>query len=341
MSRILIALGTILALLVLSETALRQSQRQAREEASALRLLGPLPIAEVSQIEIGAGTRTWRYVLRDSTWRYPAYHQAFVLDQRIDHILKSLLQTPTTFVSAEPGDLPHYGLGPGSPRLILFDAQSRPLLSVIQGRGAPGPRAGESYVKRVGADTIFHLHAHPIHALDARDPPMLDRRVLPKALPRKALQQITFAGDSDYPLLSLRRQFEEIALPTSGMPPLGPTYEWIGVFTDGEKTCVAPSVYAYTDYLKRLTWTALHDPAQTDAFASPRLLYLEYEDGIIDTLALGDANQNGHYLRLHTTNHTLTITPEKADLLFPITSALLDTLPYPTPYTQVEPFSPF
>ena len=340
MSRLLVALAALLTLLVLGEGALRHNQRQARATEGRLRLLAPVPDDQIAQIEIRAGTRHWRYVLRDSTWHFPAYHQAFALDRRIEHLLKSLTQSPATFVSAELGDLPHYGLGPGSVRLTLLDAGGRPLLEVLQGRGAPDPRASESYVQRVGADTIFHLHAHPLHALDANDPPLLDHRVLPQALPRKALQKITFTGDPAYPLKSLRRELKAIETPTAGMPPQGPTYDWIATYPNGEKICLAPSAYAYADFLKRLTWTALHQP-DTDAFAKTRFLYLEDEDGLIDTLALGATNQNGHYLRFHTTGHVLTITPEKAKLLFPTFSTLTDPLPPPTPYPQAEPFSPF
>ena len=62
-----------------------------------------------------------------------------------------------------------------------------------------------------------------------------------------------------------------------------------------------------------------------------RYLYLEDEDGVIDTLAVGD-----HHLRLHTTGHIFSITPAKVALLFPTRTALLDTLPQPSPYQQAE-----
>ena len=342
MTRLLIALTALLALLVLGESTLRNNQRLSREMQSELRLLALVPIADIAQIEIRAAGRAWRYVLQDSIWYFPAYHRAFALDRRIEHVLKSLTQTPATFVSAEPGDLPHYGLGPNSVRFALLDANGRLLLEVLQGRGAPDIRSSESYVQRVGADTVFHLHAHPVHALEANDPPMLDRRILPQALPRKALQRITFSGDPAYPLKSLHRELKEIEAPTPGMPPQGPTYHWIATYPDGERVCLAPSIYAYTDFIKRLTWTALHNSSQTDAFfEQTRYLYLEDEEGSIDTLAVGGADDQGQYLRLHTTGHVLTVTPEKSTLIFPATAALMDTLPQPTPYKQAEPFSPF
>ena len=327
----LCALGGLLVLLVLGEHTLREHQRTARHTAGALRLLTPQPTSAVAQLEIRAGGRRWQYVRRGGNWHFPAYHRAFALNRRVEYLLQSLLATPATFVSAEPGDLARYGLGPGSIRIHLLDPQGRPLLEVRQGRGAPGVRAGESYIQRVGADSIFHLHAHPAHALDTAPPaPMLDRRVLPQALQRKGLRRIAFAGDPAYPVQSLSRQLK--AMTAAG--PMMPTYEWVVSSAAGAEVCLSPSVEAYADFLKRLTWSALHDPGQ--AFAPARYLYLEDEDGVIDTLALGS-----DYLRLHTTGHICSITPAKAALLFPTRAALLDTLPQPSPYQQAESFVPF
>lgn len=322
----LCALGGLLVLLVLGERTLREHQRTVRHTAGALRLLTPTPTSAVAQIEIHAAGRRWQYVRRGGSWHFPAYHRAFALNRRVEYLLQSLLATPATFVSAEPGDLARYGLGPGSILIHLLDPQGRPLLEVRQGRGAPGPRAGESYIQRVGADSIFHLHAHPAHALDTAPPaPMLDRRVLPQALQRKGLRRIAFAGDPAYPVQSLSRQLK--AMTAAG--PVMPTYEWVVSSAAGTEVGLSPSVEAYADFLKRLTWSALHDPGQ--AFAPARYLYLEDEDGVIDTLAL-----DSDYLRLYTTGHIFSITPAKAALLFPTRAALLDTLPQPSPYQQAE-----
>ena len=335
MIRLLCALGALLVLLVLGESTLREHQRTVRRTAGALRLLTPELASAIAQIEVRAAGRRWHYVRRGPTWHFPAYHRAFVLNRRVEHLLQSLLATPATFVSDEPGDLARYGLGPGSVRIHLLNQQGRPLLEVRQGRGAPGPRAGESYVQRVGADSIFHLHAHPVHALDTAPPaPMLDRRVLPQALQRKGLRRIAFAGDPAYPVQSLSRQLKAMMAPG----PMMPTYEWVALSAAGAETCLSASAEAYADFLKHLTWSALHDPGQADAFAQARYLYLEDEEGTIDTLAIGPAHDRGPYLRLHTTGHVLSITPEKAALLFPTRAALRDTLPQPSPYHQAEPF---
>ena len=173
----------------------------------------------------------------------------------------------------------------------------------------PVLRAGESYVQRVGADSIFHLHAHPVHALDTTPPaPMLDRRVLPQALQRKGLRRIAFAGDPSHPVQSLSRQLKAMTAPG----PMMPTYEWIASSATGAETCLSANAEAYADFLKRLTWSALHDPGRTDAFAQASYLYLEDEEGTIDTLAIGAADDRGRYLRLHTTGHVFSITPAKS-----------------------------
>ena len=105
MIRLLCALGALLVLLVLGENFLREHQRDGRRTAGALRLLTPEPASAIDQIEIHAAGRRWHYIRRGTTWYFPAYHRAFVLNRRVEHLLQSLLATPATFVSTEPGDL--------------------------------------------------------------------------------------------------------------------------------------------------------------------------------------------------------------------------------------------
>ncbi len=344
MARLLTVLTAIFALLFLGEHYLRARAASARQLESALRPLRLASVDEVVFIEVvAADGRRWRYAHVDSSWRYPAYHDAFVLPQRSEHLLKSLLQTPASVVSAEPGDRVHYGLSAGSPTLRLLDAAGADLLHVRLGRGVPDARAGEAYVQQVGFDTIYHLHANPAHAFDADDPPMLDRRVRPRALKKGTVVHVVFAGAEDYSLRSLRRvlaELDESAM--AGGPPSGPIYEWEGEFVDGEKICVASSAYAYLGYIDRLTWAALHNPQQTAAaFAEMRSIFLEDDAGHIDTLEVGGIGPQGRFLRYRTTGQVFSISQAKADLLFPVASALLDTLPRPNSYEQVEPYTPF
>ena len=209
MIRWLVALASVLAVLVLIEDYAVERQRQHDALHGTLRPLATVNKANVAGIVAVAGNgRTWRYMRVDSTWRYPAYFDAFVQPQRIDHLLNSLLQASASVVSSESRDMQRYGLLPNSPTLTLRNPSNSTLLSMRLGRGAPDIRSAESYVQLVGADTIYHLHANPAHAFDSGDPPMLDLRVRPRALKRKAINRISFSG---YPnLKTLYREQREM-----------------------------------------------------------------------------------------------------------------------------------
>ena len=90
MTRWLVALASVLAVLVLIEDYAVERQRQHDALHGTLRPLATVNKANVARIIAVAGNgRTWRYMLVDSTWRYPAYFDAFVQPQRIDHLSRS------------------------------------------------------------------------------------------------------------------------------------------------------------------------------------------------------------------------------------------------------------
>ncbi len=344
MTRLLAVLAGVFVVVFLAEDYLGDRQAAQRQLYGSLRPLVQVRTDDVVQIGVRAANgRTWRYARVDSSWRYPDYYDAFVLPQRIEHLLKSLLLTPASIVSIEAGDLVHYGLTPNSPVLELLDKEGTPLLSARLGRGAPDVRAGEAYIQLAHFDTIYQLHANPAHAFDTADPPMLDRRIRARALAQKAIVQIRFAGAQDYPVRVLQREFgAPAAADMPGAPPSGPTYVWNGLFADGERECVVGSAFAYVGFLDRLSWDALHSPTETEAsFRAARRLYLEDEDGRIDTLEVGAATAESQLLRYRTTGQAFSISRAKAELLFPTTQALLDTLPQPNAYDQSEPYTPF
>ena len=340
MIRWLVALASVLAVLVLIEDYAVERQRQHDALHGTLRPLATVNKANVAGIVAVAGNgRTWRYIRVDSTWRYPAYFDAFVQPQRIDHLLNSLLQASASVVSSESRNMQRYGLLPNSPKLTLRNPSNSTLLSIRLGRGVPDIRSAESYVQLVGADTIYHLHANPAHAFDSGDPPMLDLRVRPRALKRKAINRISFSG---YPnLKTLYREQREMEIGSMpGAPPSGPIYAWIGAFADGTRDCVTPSAYAYVSFLDRLSWSALIDPTSY-AEGFDRALFLVDEDGTVDTLDVGATTGKTTTLRYRTTGQMFTVPSTKANLLFPSEDVLLDSLSKPDPYEQIEPYTPF
>ena len=341
MTRLLFALFFILSFFALAENRISRHRETQRVRAGALRPLARVAVEQVDEFQIGFGSRQWTYVRRDSVWRYPAYFDAFVQKARVDHLLNGLLRSLCTLVSTEPGDLARFGLTPGqSLRVTLKDGAGRPLLKVAVGRGVPGPRSGEAYVQLAGADSIYHLHANPRLALDNLTHPMIDPHVLPLALERSSIARITYGPDG-YPLQALRRKETAPAAPSlPGMPPQGPSYEWIGMFAGEEKVCVNSSAFAYVDFLSRLRYQALHAPRDYVAGGDARVLILEDNEGWIDTLEVGGQSPEGNsFLRHRTTGQVMSIAPKVASLLLPTARTLLDSLPQPSPYQIAEPFS--
>ena len=329
----------LLSLLVAADHLLQQHREIRRRSGGTLRPFADLPVERVQSFQVrpGPSSRTWTYVQRDSTWRYPDYFEAFVQSARVDQLLGSLLQSLGTVVAAEPENRAHFGLLPEQAVAIdLQDASGALLLKVLVGRGAPGLDAGEAYVRKADSDTLFHLHANPRLVLGGGDPPMLDPHVLPRALKRRSIVRINFEHGST--LQALRR----VETFPAGPPLPGRPYAWLAALSGREDTCLNASAFAYTSFLTRLRYEELHDPRHSEAFEEiSGRLELVYEDGAVDVLEVGGRNRQGHaFLRHRTTGQVLTITAPKAELLFPTRFVLLDTLPQPSPYKQAEPFGP-
>jgi hypothetical protein len=346
MSRLLAVLLAVFILLILAESRLEQHRREERLLAGALRPFVQLSAEQVEQFEIRLGGRSWTYVRRDGLWRYPALFNAFARIDRVDRFLDGLLKSQCTAVSSEPGDLAGAGLVPTQALTVgLRDKRGALLQEVRIGRGIPAPGSGESYLQRVGNDTIFHLHANPRLALAGGEPPMIDPHILPQGLERGQIVEIGFANGSGYPLESLRRVETTPGRPElPGMPPEGPTYEWIGIFAGEEKSCVSGSAFEYIGFLGRLRFKNLHSPDTFDSEGTKRALYLHDDQGRIDTLDVGGVTTDGDVLLRHrAAGLMMTLTEEKGALLFPAANALLDSLPRPSSYELAEPraFSPF
>ena len=343
MNRLLAALLAVLVLLVLVEDRLERHRREERRSAGALRPFVQLPAERVEQFEIRLGGRSWTYVRQNGLWRYPSLFDAFARADRVARFLDGLLNSQCTAVSSEPGDLAGAGLVPTQALMVeLRDKRGTPLQAVRIGRGIPAPGSGETYVQRVNDDTIFHLHANPRLSLMGGEPPMIDPRVLPDGLERGQIVEIRFSGDPGYPLARLHRVETAPGRPDlPGMPPQGPAYEWIGTFAGEEKSCVNSSAFEYLGFLGRLRYQNVHSPNAFISGKTERALYLQDDQGQIDTLDVGGTMADGDVLLRHrAAGLVMGLTEEKAKLLFPSSGALLDSLPRPSSYELAEPRNP-
>ena len=348
--RLLPILTLVLVALAATDHFSRGNRDRQRSVASHLRPLldDRLEIVpdRVRRIQLQLGTRpqTWTYIREGRSWRYPAYFNAFARGDRIDHLLRSLLEGVGTVVDG--GGSNHVARGLGHDRALkvnLFDGDGRVLLASWIGRGIPGVRSTESYIRRAGDDTVFHWHANPRHALDGGDPPIIDRLVLPKALARKPFAAISINGVSGGSV-ALHREDLPIEIRDDGIPmPRAPgsTHVWLASFDGGPAdTCRIENVHAYTSFLRRLSFARLNDPAiveQQKTADGISTIELTDEDGVIDLLRLIPVDGGERLLYNGSTRLLSTIDGARAALLIPTREALLDSLPKPSPYRLAQP----
>ena len=352
MNRLILILAAALVALIFADYLTLHRRDGRRIETSELRPLlhSRLEIVpdRVRQIRLQLGDRpqVWTYVKRGRTWRYPEYFDAFVRDDRIDFLLRSLLESLGTFVSADEDEY-DYGLEPHRALMVgLDDRSGNKLLEVWIGRGVPNARAGEVFVRRAVDDSVFRWHANPRQVIDAGNPPLLDRLVLPRGLSRKPFVKLLFKNGESGSVSSLRRDelpLEGTARVLSGPRTPGPSYAWLVTVDGGENTCIAENVYAYTSFLKRLKYKRLNDPAmgsrlRQDGGVATRTLELTDEDGVVDILEVGAGGADGDVLIRHQSSGLVyTIAKEKASLLFPNKETLVDSLANTSGYRETEP----
>jgi hypothetical protein len=332
--RHLLILAAVLGLLLIIDFALDRSATSRRQLAAAVRPVVGADPQRAQTLRIAQDGHRWEYVLRDSVWRYPAYFDAYVQRPRLDQFLRSVMTSSGSVVADDAPSASGFGFGDaGTLEVAVLDAQGRNIVTARLGRGIPGALGSESYLRKSGEDTIFHLHASPRLALDAAAVPMIDRHLLPEALRRGAIVRVTFP-DRTAALDSLWR---EDLPPDLGTGPMrGPSYRWRARLGGLDTTCVDNGVYAYLSYLTRVSYDRLLPPGDFGKAAErARVVMLEDDKGVIDTLEVvgGEVAIVRHRLA----RQIATLTDEQAALIFPAPSALLDTLGQPSIYDRAAP----
>ena len=333
----------VLAILVVADHMLRTGEAARRIQSGTLHPLvdrGKLSIERVQQFQVFPviDSKPYTYRFDGSAWRYPDYFNAYVQTNRVEQLLNGILNGMGSIVGTDREAFPRFGLSPEQTTAVrLTDASGGGFLELWVGQDLPGRDASESYVQIAGWDTVYHFHANPRlemgPALPGK-PPMIDPNVFPRAIPRKPIVKVIYRAG---PTKTLRRVTIADSLGSLGRLPEGPMYEWYVVFRGKEKACNTASAFAYIGFLSGLQYEALYDPhipeSEYGFDRTKRVLYLEDIEGAVDTLEVGRQHaKGGAYLRLRTTGQVFSVTSRKADLLFPTTEALLDTLPRPSPY---------
>ncbi len=339
MKRHLIVLAAVLGLLLVVDFALDRSAASQRNLAGSVHPVVGIDPQRAQTLRVARSGQRWAYVLRDSVWRYPAYFDAYAQRQRVDQLLRCVMTSSGSIV-ADNGHTAH-GFGFGAQDAIevaVLDERGRTIVAAEVGRGIPGALGSESYFRRAGEDTVFHLHANPRLALDEAAVPMIDRHLLPQALPRSAIVRITFPGRATE-LGSLWR--EEVPTDPAGSRSFrGPSYRWRTRWAGQDTTCVDNSVYAYLSYLSRLRYDRLLAAGEIDVgVEGARTVLLEDDKGVVDTLEVVAADEAA-IVSHRRARQISTLTVEQAELMFPAISALLDTLGQPSIYDRAAPRAP-
>ena len=339
MKRHLVILAVMLGLLLVVDFAQDRSTASGRLLTAAVRPVVGIDPQRAHAVRIAKSGQQWAYVLQDSVWRYPAYFDAYAQRQRVDQLLRSTMASSGSIVADDGHTAQGFGFAAQDAiEVTVLDERGRTIVAAEVGRGIPGVLGSESYLRRAGEDTVFHLHANPRLALDEAAVPMIDRHLLPQALPRGAIVRVEFSGGGAE-MESLWR--EEVPSDLADNRPFrGPSYRWRTRWAGRDTTCVDNSVYAYLSYLSRVRYGRLMaSGALNEGFDGARMVWLEDDKGVIDTLEVvdgGDVAIVSHRLA----RQVSTLTVEQAELMFPTADALLDTLGQPSIYDRAAPRAP-
>lgn len=339
MSRLILIAALLLGLLFATERLVEHRREAHRRQMATLRLL---PVVEgvstdaIRHLKITFGDTAWTYRF-DNAWRYPAYENAYVLGDQIRGFIEGIAASHGTVVATNRRDAARYGIdAPDVLTVTLQDSTGAWTQTILIGHSLPRA-AQEAYMAVADNDTLFHVHADPrpilSHLRHPRRAPLIDPKVLPSALPRRAIAHIAFRAP-DYPVSGIERVEIKSDDPMHRLQD-GPMYEWYATIGQSRRKIDNPATYAYLSFLGRITYADLHAPKADYGFDG-RTIALTDDAGATEILDIGGQSPDGHtYVRHHTTGLVMTLAPEKADLLFP-SPGILDALPDPSPYLQAE-----
>lgn len=345
MTKLILTAALLLILLIGAEYLLDSSRENHRQITQTVRSLPGNEEQKADAIRafsIQIADTTWQYAKTDGNWHYPQYQNVLGLNDRIKRFLEGVVESRGTVVAFDRTQAQHYGFNlPTTLAISLTDSTASWIQNIQIGRSLPGRDANESFMAVTDRDTLFHMHTDPRQLLswerEPNRPPLIDPKVVPSALARRAIKQIVFTSG---PVSNLERIEVEPEDSTKTRPQDGPIYEWYGQINGKRQKVVNGSVYAYLSFINRLKYDDLHPKSADQNFDKSAVILID-DDQIADTLQIGGKTPIGHtYVQHRTTGQILSVSEIKANLLFP-TATVLDTLPKPSPYDKAQPTGPF
>ena len=339
MKQILLTLAAGLALLVLTDSWLRQRQAETlRLEATLMPLVADTQIVpeRVGRLDLRFGDESsYVYVRQGALWRFPAYHNAVAHTDRIERLLQMSLSSQGTLYTTDPDQHTQAGMTRPTLQMDLLDRSGKRLTQLQFAGPVPGPGGTESYARVADADTVLHLHADPISVVGRGRPPMLDPHLLPRSLALDALVSIEAVGSDSWRLQRVTAPMPE------GVGPMPPTadqrYRWLlhrGARID---SCRNTSVAAYLGFLRRVRVDGLTGPQPPVAEgAASTHLRLTDEKGVVDELVITGAHPTPVSTIVQNMRAALAalVATRRAAWLVPPATTFLDSLTTPTPFDR-------
>jgi hypothetical protein len=251
------------------DRALLDDERAARETANRIGRLIPREAREGLEVggltlQSGAGAAHAYALGDDGNWRCTSLHDALCEKDRIDQLLRELLEAEGVVQAADRPREREFGFGQDATWTLGVHARgaAAPAFTVEIGGAMPDPArcfarlAPRPQVWEIDVDLRKYFDLPPGYTL----PPLVDPRVVPRAwlTASKRLDRIAVRGPGvDYALQVRERQVSEDDLKRGVRP-----YQWFLIEKDRETACPDLVAAQYTSYLFQVPFTTVADAAQ-------------------------------------------------------------------------------
>jgi hypothetical protein len=316
---------------------LARSDRARESTFIALTGHDTLEVKDISRVdvELPHGELRWSYKRIDGLWRLPEFAGAFAFNGEVDNLVKTILQSRARPVGRLPEDEARYGLTSGSTLMLTLFKDSAEVVQLQVGGLRPGATKDERYVRRGKDDEAYLLNSNPaVFFEDKEAPAMLDRHVLPRALPHGMPARIVWKGTKEMELKELaikalpvdpKKESFDPSQEKKGVQKREPTHEFTGTYVSGAKKILDESEgMTFVNKILNLEFDKIVgsiSPVQVEyqKFDAPLVeVTLQYDTASPISLAVSGTLIEGRYPILNrASGQMFIISNEKVDDLIP------------------------
>ncbi|MFC1474506.1 hypothetical protein ACFLQK_00540 [bacterium] len=310
------------------------------------------------------------YRKTDGAWRLTVYRDAYAQADRIEGIVRDILESGGVPADRRGREDSFYGIDENSLRIKLYAENGEPVADVICGRQLPGMWQRDSYVRVTGREEIYHINGNPVPKIGARGslPPLVDPKIIPSALGSLGEPaQVIFEPPGVMPVMRIeRRERQPSEEEGRNMPPAMRDmkhYDWYAISEseEAQDAQVAEvklderSAGSYINFIRNITYNRISRleelPGGAGGPAERRIVVLfeksqsGAEEGDEETKPeirkeyieiRGDDGKGNRLVYFSGTGFTASVDPRKAQLLFPDMEILKNPQPSPSVFDSAE-----